>query len=76
MEDVCEAESHAVTDRFIPSRRMLRKESLFRDEEMDSNIENEGCHSEGDRSSVSDLYRRFIMTESPKKGKDSHIESF
>jgi hypothetical protein len=33
MEDICEGEKYAVTDRYIPSRKLMKADSLFAEDE-------------------------------------------
>ena len=59
-----EYEKLFVTDRYIPSRKLLNKDSLFQQEEDLESIENfsqQPCES--DNFQVSDIYKKYIMTE-------------
>jgi len=58
-----------VTDRFIPSRKLLKRDSLMHGSEINPEQENEISKSEGNNANVSDLYRRLIMAESGRQNK-------
>jgi hypothetical protein len=72
-QDIWERERTAVTDRFIPSRKLLKRDSLYQDEDNDSEQENENGKVDNSSSTVSDLYRRFIMADKPQGASDQHI---
>lgn len=55
---------------------MVKKESLLSEEAPEPDAENKGVTSEQEGLLVSDLYLRLVMTDSPKKRKQSPIESF
>ena len=49
---------------------------MMSEDDLDVEAENKNFSCEEGGVSVSDLYRRFVMTESPKKRRPVPIESF
>jgi hypothetical protein len=55
-----EGESWTITDRYIPSRKLLKRDSLLH---CSSEEVNENGREDSSSTSVSDIYRRFIMED-------------
>lgn len=49
---------------------------MISDEDRDAEAENKGAHPVEEGVSVSDLYLRLVMTDSPRKRRQAPIESF
>lgn len=49
---------------------------MISDDDRDAEAENKGARPEEEGVSVSDLYLRLVMTDSPRKRRQTPIESF
>lgn len=56
-----------VTDRFIPTRKLMKKDSLWSEGDEDWAQENQPQEKEPETGGLCDLYRQYVMCESPKK---------
>lgn len=74
MTDLEDGENWAITDRYIPSRKLLKRDSLFYEGDVES-VQNENIRAEGSNYTISDIYRRFVMAGS-SKNKESFVETF
>lgn len=71
MAELEDAEHWAVTDRYIPSRKLLKRDSLNHSQhDLDPPIEN----NKEDSHSVSDIYRRFVVEGG--RGREKALGSF
>ena len=73
MHELTESEGWAITDRYIPSRKLLKKDSFFKEAEKDLDQENQRSKTECSGCLVPDLYRQVIMAEGAKETKDRQI---
>lgn len=71
MYELEEAEHWAITDRYIPSRKLLKRDSLQHSQhDLDAPTEN----NKEDSHSVSDIYRRFVVEGG--RGREKAVGSF
>ncbi len=71
MAEIEDGEHWAITDRYIPSRKLLKRDSLLHSQhEQDLPIEN----AREESSSVSDIYRRFVVEGG--RGREKTLGSF
>lgn len=63
-------------DRYIPKRKLVKRESMLSEEDPFDDSENRVNPQEGQGVSLSDLYLRLVMVDSPRKRKQAPIDSF
>jgi hypothetical protein len=59
-------ETSAVTDRFVPARKSIKRDSMFKEEGSEMEDENENVPEEGEGTRLIDLYKRYVMELSPQ----------